>query len=336
VHLSSTTADPSNLVRAAVEELVRRWRVLIMLPLLAAVVALVASFAFRPRFQSVAVFAPAQTSTQSLPASLQSIASQFGFALPSSGYSVYYFAQVLHSRSVLETVARDTLRADGQILAVMDLLNVKKRNPERELDDAVRALEDRIDVQTDDQANLVGVRTQGPSPHLAEALGKAVLLALDSIITLSHRTGGSYERRFAQAQADSARNALRSAEDQLRDFYKANRSITSSPTLQVEEGRLRRQIQVLQDVYLALMNQEEAGKLQEARNTPAISIVQPPLASSKKVWPRRAVWGLFAMIASLLAVSAWLYVVVPALKDSPLAKRPGFWQRMLSVSESAG
>jgi len=319
------------MIRAAAEELARRWRLLVGFPFATAVITVVLTFFVQSRFEAVSVFAPAQSSVQTLPASLQSVAAQFGFALPSSGYSVYYYAQVVQSRGVLEIVARDTLHVAGQAYPVMDLIEATGRTPERRLEAAVRTLEDRVEVRTDDQANLITIRTQAPSPSLAEALGQAVLGALDSVINTSQRTGGSYERRFAEAQADSARSALRTAEDQLRAFYEANRSIASSPTLQVEEGRLRRQIQVFQDVYLALVNQAESAKLQEARNTPAISLVQPPLASAKKVWPRRSVWALFGFITAFLVATAWVYVLIPALCDSVIARRPGFWQRLFSV-----
>ncbi len=328
---SGSPSNDGNLIRAAAEELARRWHSLIAFPLATGVAAVVFTLFLQPRFEAVSVFAPVQASAQNLPASLQSIAAQFGFALPSSGYSVYYFAQVVQSRSVLATVARDTLRASGQDIAVMDLLGATGRTPERRLEDAIKTLDDRIDVSTDDQANLVTVSVRAPSPDLAEALGRSVLAALDSVITTSQRTGGSYERRFAEGQADSARGALQAAENKLRDFYQANRSIESSPTLQVEEGRLRRQIQVLQEVYLALVNQQEAAKLQEARNTPAIALLQPPLASVKRVWPRRAVWGLFGLITAFLVTAGWLYAVVPALRGSVLARKPGLWQRLLSV-----
>ncbi len=329
--MTDSTLRDGNIIRAAGEELARRWRLLVLFPFAAAVITVLLTFFFQSRFEAVSVFAPAQSSAQTLPASLQSVAAQFGFALPSSGYSVYYYAQIVQSRGVLEIVARDTLHVDGQAVAVMNLVDATGRTPERRLEAAVKELEKRVDVRTDDQANLITIRTQAPSPHLAETLGEAVLGALDSVISTSQRTGGSYERRFAEAQADSARNALRTAEDQLRAFYEANRNIASSPTMQVEEGRLRRQIQVFQDVYLALVNQAESAKLQEARNTPAISLVQRPLASAKKVWPRRSVWALFGFISAFLVVAAWLYALAPALRDSPLAKRTGLWQRLLSV-----
>src|SRR6266513_966217 len=121
--MTDSTLRDGNIIRAAGEELARRWRLLVLFPFAAAVITVLLTFFFQSRFEAVSVFATAQSSAQTLPASLQSVAAQFGFALPSSGYSVYYYAQVVQSRSVLEIVSRDTLRTDGQTVAVMDLLD---------------------------------------------------------------------------------------------------------------------------------------------------------------------------------------------------------------------
>jgi len=317
------------IVRAALDEIARQWRYLLLFPFVAGVLAFGASFLITPRYAATTVFTPAQSSAQSLPASLSSIAAQFGFALPSSGYSVYYYAEVLDSRRVLAQVAKDTLRADGQTIAVMDMLGASGPTPERRLDDAIRILDRRMSTSTDDQANLVSVEVEGTSPALAEALGRATLGALDSVVVASQRTGGSYQRRFAEAEADSARNALHSAEDELRDFYRNNRSTASSPALQEEEGRLHRQIDVLQSVYVALVQQAESAKLDEARDTPSIDILQQPLASPRRVWPRRSVLVLFGMIGAGLLALFWLYLAVPALRGSATADGSRLVKRLI-------
>jgi uncharacterized protein involved in exopolysaccharide biosynthesis len=319
------------MIRDAVEELVRRWRVLVAFPLAVGVLAVALSFLFHPRYEATAVFGPTAEASSVIPSSLASIAAQFGVNVPSSGYSVYYYSQVLQSRAVLERVVNDTLDADGQRVPVLTMLDPWGSTPAKRFESGVLTLQERMDVSTDDQADLVTVSSRAPSTRLAMALVQSILNALDSVMSASQRTGGSYERRFAQGQADSARDALRTAENQLRDFYQANRSIESSPALQVEEARLRRQIQIYQEVYLALVQQTETAKLQEARNTPSISLVQAPLASAKKVFPRRAVWGLFGCIGAVLLASSWLYVIVPAMAASSLRTRPGLWSRVLNA-----
>lgn len=294
-------------------ELRRRWRVLIGVPVAAATLAVIASFFFQKEYEGVAMFSPAETETGNLPANLITIAAQFGITAGGQGYNVYYFAEVAQSREVLKSVVLDTIDLDGQQTAVMDLLRVRPGNPEERIDNAIKALTHRIKITTDEQSNLVTVKARANSPNRATKLTALILDALNATTTASIQRGGSAERLFAQAQADSARAALQQAENQLRDFYLANRTIVSSPTLQFEEARLRRQLQIRQDLYLALVNQAEAAKLREIKNTPAIAVVQPPQASSKKVWPRRSVWALFALIAAFLAVSSWLYVIEPGL-----------------------
>jgi uncharacterized protein involved in exopolysaccharide biosynthesis len=328
---NGTSDGQGNLIAEALEEVAGHWVRFLAVPFLTAVGAVAASFLVHPRFEAVAIFAPAEDASTTVPTSLQSIAGQFGIAIPSAGFSVYYFAQVLQSRAVLERVANDTLEEGSQRIAVTDLLEVGDETADRRLEKAVKALQKTLDVRSDDQAELVTVRTVGPSPALARSLAQSVLKALDSVSTMTQRTGGSYQRRFAQAQADTARQALVDAEDRLRAFYQSNRSIASSPTLQVEEGRLRRQIQIFQDVYLALVNQAEAAKLQEARNTPTISIIQPPLASARKVFPRRGVWALFALITAFMVVAGWTYIVAPALRTAPPGSALHHWQKRLQV-----
>jgi len=168
---------------------------------------------------------------------------------------------------------------------------------------------------------LVTIAARAASPALAEALLNSVLAALNAATTASIQRGGSAARRFAESQADSALRALRAAEDRLRDFYLANRTVAGSPALQFEEARLRRDIQIRQDLYLALVNQAEAAKLQEGRNTPAIALVQPPQASAEAVYPKPEVWALMAAIGAFMMASGWIYLVAPLLGPS-LMKRP--------------
>lgn len=312
------TSDP-NPLRQAIEEVVRRWRSLIGLPFLAGVLAVLASLLVHRQYEGVAIFSPAEDVSSALPGNLQSIAAQFGVTAGGQGYSVYYFAQVAKSREVLRLVAQDTLAGDGRRVPVLDLVDASGDRVEERVDAAIKELHDRLTVRTDDQSELVTIKARASSPALAAALASSILDALNAVTTASIQRGGSAERRFAQAQADSARDALRVAEDQLRDFYVANRSIAASPRLQFEEARLRRQIQIRQDLYLALINQAEAAKLREVKNTPAIALVQPPQASTEKAWPRASVWALFAAIGTFTIVAAWLYVVRPLLPIGPRA-----------------
>jgi uncharacterized protein involved in exopolysaccharide biosynthesis len=306
----SVQASP---LRDALLEVLTRWRLLIALPIVGAIGAGLFALVVPPRYDSVAIFNPAEDVSASLPSNLQSIAAQFGVAPAASGYNVYYFAQVLQSRAVLIRVVDDTLIAGDTVIAVTATLGTEELSAPRRTEATIKALQNSIRVRTDDQAELVTLRVRGRSPEIANSLAGAILAALDSVTTESIRRGGSSERLFAQAQADSAGRALNEAEDRLRDFYNANRSIVGSPSLQSDEARLRRQIQIRQDLYLTLVSQAEAAKLREVKNTPAIGLVQPPQASARRAWPKPSVWAISVAIGLFTVVLAWLYLVGPLL-----------------------
>lgn len=295
-------------------ELARHWRALLVFPLVAAVAGAVLAGVARKKFESVAIFGPSQQVGGKLPSSLLSIASSFGISAQDGGYTVYYFAQLLQSREALRHVASDTLVIDGTPVATLDLLRVRAPAADRRLERGIRKLRAALTVRTDDQAKLLTLRVLGPSPAAATALAQSFLDAVNAIAMVSLTTGGSFEWRFAQAQADSALEQLRRAEDALRDFNTANRSIASSPALQVEEARLQRGIQIQREIYVTLVQQAEAAKLQAARNTPAVSIVQPPQASLRRAAPRTSVWAAVGLLGTLTWLLAWWYVLRPILQ----------------------
>ena len=322
---SEPVASP-NPLRDAIAEITRRWRLLVGFPLIAGIGAALATFVIPSRYESVAMFSPAEDLSSSLPGNLQAIAAQFGITAPSTGYSVYYFAQVLDSRAVLGRVANDSLMSDGTRVSVAELLGTADARPDTWTEETIKQLEKAIRTRTDDQSDLVTLTVSTRSPQTSVALAHSILEALDSVTTASIRRGGSAERRFAQAQADSAQEGLRRAEDQLLDFYTANRSLAASPGLQAEEARLRRQIQIRQDLYLGLVNQAEAAKLREVRNTPAVALVQPPVANAEKSWPKASVWAISAAIGVFVLLAGWLYVIRPLLPISAMTRLPRLLQ----------
>ena len=52
------------------------------------------------------------------------------------------------------------------------------------------------------------------------------------------------------------------AEEQLRGFYERNRSWQQSPQLTFDEGRLRRQVEIRQEVYLTLRREYETARVE--------------------------------------------------------------------------
>ena len=109
------------------------------------------------------------------------------------------------------------------------------------------------------------------------------------------------EQTFTSERAEHARQDLTDAEGILAAFYERNRAIANSPSLQMEESRLRRAVDMAQQVYVQLRLQEEQAAVQAVRNTPAISVIDPPLRPVKRSRPNRRLAVLMGLFIGLAA-----------------------------------
>ena len=106
-------AEPLGLFGVA-ELLIGAWRLLVGLPLAAAVLALGASFLMPKYYQASASFVPESRSLTQLPAGLSALAGQLG--LPLSGEpskSPKFYADVLKSRTILERTVQTRFAGPG-------------------------------------------------------------------------------------------------------------------------------------------------------------------------------------------------------------------------------
>ena len=64
---------------------------------------------------------------------------------------------------------------------------------------------------------------------------------------------------------------------------------------------MRRAVEVAQQIYVQLRLQEEQAAVLELRNTPAISVIDPPLVPVKRSWPNRRLAALTGLVIGLAA-----------------------------------
>jgi capsule polysaccharide export protein KpsE/RkpR len=78
------------------------------------------------------------------------------------------------------------------------------------------------------------------------------------------------------------------------------------PRLAVPYADFYRQVRVQEAVYELLTQQLEMARIQEAKDTPVVSVIDAPGIPEKKSFPPRALLALFFMLASVIATSVFL------------------------------
>jgi uncharacterized protein involved in exopolysaccharide biosynthesis len=146
------------------------------------------------------------------------------------------------------------------------------------------------------------------TPRLAQALVESTLVALNGANIELRQGRAAAERQFTSGRVVASRVELDAAERALASFYQRNRVIVGSPTLQMDEARLKRAVDMAQQVYVQLRLQEEQAAVQEVRNTPAINVIDPPVLPVRRVRPKRRLATLLGLVLGFTAALAFVSV----------------------------
>ena len=254
------------------------------------------------RYTAVAQFISAGTQASQLPASgLAALASRFGIGAAPGGDSPDFYAALLGERTILDPTLRDSFTTEGgEKVRLLDFIYTRSGTPERRLEQAAKKLGDKTTVSVDDQTGIVSLSVEMPDPSVAAQVASRLIACLDSFNLLTRQSEARASRRFIEGRLKGAQHDLTEAEDSLRWFYERNRRLQDSPTLAFEEGRLKRIVDLRQQVFQTLSQEYEQARIDEVRDTPVLTVLQPPLIPTKRSWPKRGLALLFGLLSGFL------------------------------------
>jgi uncharacterized protein involved in exopolysaccharide biosynthesis len=124
-----------------------------------------------------------------------------------------------------------------------------------------------------------GVRivTKTREAQLSFLSNRAIIDLVNEFNQERRRVQAAAEREFSEERLAEARARLRAAEDSLERFMERNREIVNSPRLSFAKDRLVRDVGRRQALYETLEQSVEQARLDEARNTPTITVLDPPV-----------------------------------------------------------
>lgn len=214
---------------------------------------------------------------------LSGIAAQFGLALPGNdaAQSPAYYVELLGSREILLAAAgtRYTYRRDGKLTNALlpDIYGIQASDTALLWDETVRRLRDAISTDRSRETGIVRVSAGAPSPILAQEILTRLVALLNDFNLKTRQSQAANERRFIERRMTEIGGDLHAAEDRLKEFRQNNRgSIVSVPELSLEYERLTRDLNLRQQVYTALAQNYEQARIDEVRDTPAITVIESP------------------------------------------------------------
>lgn len=267
----------------------KHWRQLALFALVGGVAGGVTAVLLPSYYESGAAFQAEANPPSQMGGALAGLAAQFGNIQIGPQNTAQFFGDLLTTDAVLDRVVRAKVPWRGAWVPLTTVYGLADKPDGIREFYAAKKLRSAMNVDINVRTGVVRFAIEARAPELAEAIAETTLVTLNATNIELRRTRAAAEREFTRDRAEHARWELDSAEHALTVFYQRNRSIAGSPTLQTEEAKLKRTVDMAQQVYTQLRLQEEQAAVQEVRNTPTISVFDPPLVPVKRSWPRRRI-----------------------------------------------
>jgi len=274
--------------------LLRSWRLVITVPAVAGVLAVGVALLLPERFESRVLLLPESRSTAALPSGIASLATQFGMSLGSEpGQSPEFYADLVQSRPVVEEVLRARYPAPGNVAgqaadsaSLLNLLGVLGLDERRRLELGVARLRSQLRIDTR-KTGIIELRVQARNAVLAAAVANEFVAVVNRFNTERRQSQARQTRAFVEGRVTAVERELRQAEDSLRAFYERNRQWQNSPKLTFDEGRLRRQLDMEQELAASLRRQLETSRIAEVNDVPVVTVIESAVPATHHIAPKR-------------------------------------------------
>jgi uncharacterized protein involved in exopolysaccharide biosynthesis len=258
----------------------RHWRVVVVAPAVVAFIVAVGSLFSPRRYVARAAFVPQEPPTAQ--SGLGELARQFGLAAPrANASSPQFYADLLVSREVLRDVVLTSYALGSGRDSASNLVRyfgIGTSDTDAAVMLAIGRVRRLLDIRTDRNTGVVTFEVRTELPALSARIVSRLLELVNNFDLQRRHTQARAEREFVDQRLALADSALTRAEESLSEFYRRNRRFSDSPELQAEDARLKRQVDLRQQLYVTLSQNREAAKIEELRSTPVITVLERPEA----------------------------------------------------------
>ena len=164
----------------------------------------------------------------------------------------------------------------------------------------------RIQTNIERLTKILTVTVEMPESKLSADVANKVAESLDNYVRTKRKSYVSEQRFYIEKRIQQVKDSLTLAEEKLKSFREQNRVTAQSPQLLLEQGRLLRNVEIIQTVFVELNKQLELSKIDEIKDTPILNIKEIVKDPIKKTGPKRASTLLIILFFSLIISSVFI------------------------------
>jgi hypothetical protein len=205
---------------------------------------------------------------------LGGLAAQFGVSIPGGEpmQSPAFFVDLVQTAEVMLPV----LYAPTGGRIVLDAIETPAADSAVRAQLGLQRLRTLVQAGASPRTGMLTISASTKHARLSYDIVRTLVQSLDRAYGMSRRSQATSERRFAEVRLSEVRGLLESAEENQRTFLQANRTYLNSPELRLRYQRLERETGLQQALFQTLSQSVEQARIEEARDTPALSVVDRP------------------------------------------------------------
>lgn len=229
------------------------------------------------------------------------LASQLGVNLPlgDNAQPPAFYSDLVRSPTLLDSLVSREFPSRSGTTTIEAVYEIEGDDLALRRERSVGRLQADIHPTVNTRTGTLRIDVTLKDPQFSKAVLEAIVEELTKYNQRTRQSQARAERQFAESRATEAHRELREAEDRMRGFLDANRGPWDSPNLKFVEDGLRREITARQQVYTTVMQIFEQARLEEVRDTPVLSLVEPPRVP---VIPDRRRLALKVLIAYIMSI----------------------------------
>ena len=224
-----------------------------------------------------------------------------GILLGTNSRDILY-APILESRRIITKILSKKYTFSGSTnTSLLEILEIEGDSLSEKLYKGYDLfINSMLEISTERENGITTVQIASNNRNLSVMILKSFIHELDKYLRNIKLQKGNRDRIFINSRLDQTLALLQNAEEELKEFRETNKRIENSPELQLKHGRLRREIKVQEEVYLALKKELEIAKIEEVKSLPIVRILDEPIAPIYKSRPNRRIIMLFTTLGALI------------------------------------
>ena len=164
---------------------------------------------------------------------------------------------------------------------------------------AIKNLGELISVE-EEASGLINVSVLMEEPELSADIANYIAEFVKDFILVEQHREAVKNKAFIYDQRMQAKEELALSEEELTEFRKQHPIALDTPDLQLARGRLIRNIEENQAVYITLRQQYEIAKIEEAKENLLVNILDVAEPAVEKAKPKRSLIVIFAGFMGLV------------------------------------